>query len=94
MPQALSAINGDALGFCRKEEASVKGLHNLARRLLTTPENGSEEDGQNLSKHGISGNARSTFQRDMTDDSGLSPVASFLLHRYVFPLPSFCEHLL
>ena len=69
-------------GICRKDEASVKGLHTLARRLLTT-DNGSEEDGQVLSKNVKPGFDRSRSRRDGTDNSGLSPVASFLLHRFV-----------
>ena len=67
----------------RKDEAPVKGLQNLARQLLSTPEYGNEEDGHVPSSHGFPGNARHRFQRDKGDDPGLSPVASFLLHRLV-----------
>lgn len=62
----------------------MKGLQNLARQLLSASENGSGEDGHFPSSHGHLGNVRNRFQRDKTDDSGLSPVATFLLHRSAF----------
>ncbi|KAG0570290.1 hypothetical protein M758_6G145800 [Ceratodon purpureus] len=68
--------------LARKDEAPVKGLQNLARQLLSASDNGSGEDGHIPSSHGHPGNARHRFQRDKIDDSGLSPVATFLLHRW------------
>ena len=63
----------------------MKGLQNLARQLLAASDNGSGEDGHIPSSHGHPGNARLRSQRDKTDDSGLSPVATFLLHRFAPP---------
>lgn len=67
--------------LARKDQAPVKGLQNLARRLLSSSDNGSEV-GHIPSSRDQPGNVRHRFQRDKTDDSGLSPVASFLLHRW------------
>ncbi|XP_024388852.1 uncharacterized protein [Physcomitrium patens] len=64
----------------RKDEAPVKGLQSLARRLLS--DNGGEKDGHVPSSHIRSGTARLRSQRDKSYDSGLSPVAAFLLHRW------------
>lgn len=66
----------------RKDEAPVKGLQSLARQLLSTSDNGNGEDGHTPSSRGHPGNARHRFQRDKSDELGLSPVASFLLHRF------------
>ncbi|KAG0627228.1 hypothetical protein M758_2G184000 [Ceratodon purpureus] len=68
--------------LARKDEAPVKGLQNLARQLLSSSENGNEEDGRVPSTHRFPENARHRFQRDKADEPGLSPVASFLLHRW------------
>lgn len=65
--------------FCRKDEAPAKGLQSLARRLLS--DNGSEEDGHVPSSRDHPRDARHRFQRDKSVNSGLSPVAAFLLHR-------------
>ena len=81
----LLALRYSVILFSRKDEAPVKGLQNLARQLLSASDNGSGEDGHIPSSHGHPGNARHRFQRDKIDDSGLSPVATFLLHRLLCP---------
>nr|PNR59694.1 hypothetical protein PHYPA_002486 [Physcomitrium patens] len=67
--------------LARKDEAPAKGLQSLARRLLS--DNGSEEDGHVPSSRDHPRDARHRFQRDKSDNSGLSPVAAFLLHRWL-----------
>ncbi|KAH8941147.1 hypothetical protein BDL97_14G023100 [Sphagnum fallax] len=63
------------------EEASVKGLHALARRVLKA-DSATEEVGTSPFKPGKPGFGRTRSPTNGSDSSGLSPVAAFLLSRW------------
>ncbi|CAK9203423.1 unnamed protein product [Sphagnum troendelagicum] len=63
------------------EEASVKGLHALARRVLKA-DSATEEVGTSPFKLGKPGFGRTRSPTNGSDSSGLSPVAAFLLSRW------------
>lgn len=73
--------------FNSTEEASVKGLHALARRVLKA-DSATEEVGTSPFKPGKPGFGRTRSPTNGSDSSGLSPVAAFLLSRFVTFRPS------
>ncbi len=68
----------------------MKGLHALARRVLKA-DSATEEVGTSPFKPGKPGFGRTRSPTNGSDSSGLSPVAAFLLSRFVTFRPS-CEH--
>ncbi len=68
----------------------MKGLHALARRVLKA-DSATEEVGTSPFKPGKPGFGRTRSPTNGSDSSGLSPVAAFLLSRFVTFRPS-CQH--
>lgn len=81
-------LNAIPLFVLSTDEAALKGLQDLARKVLIIPTEEKAQSQEEAAVGGQFGFGKSGFGRnranpDAAENSGLSPVAAFLLSRYV-----------